>query len=75
MQRILVYLSKQLVFKEYKPKQPLLGRWRVEPCAIKTNHKVDWANEDHCGPCGEQPKIQMENKDITTSMGPNKGGL
>ena len=28
-----------------------LGRWSND-CIKKTNHKIDWANEDHCGPCG-----------------------
>jgi hypothetical protein len=32
-----------------------LGRWSNE-CIKKTNHKIDWANEDHCGPCGQYLK-------------------
>ena len=32
-----------------------LGRWTNE-CIKKTNHKIDWANEDHCGPCGQYLK-------------------
>ncbi len=31
----------------------LLGRWSQERCAIKLNKKIDLANEDNCGPCGE----------------------
>lgn len=30
-----------------------LGRWGQEKCAIKLNKKIDLANEDNCGPCGE----------------------
>lgn len=30
-----------------------LGRWNKETCAIKLNKKIDLANEDNCGPCGE----------------------
>jgi hypothetical protein len=30
-----------------------LGRWTQERCAIKLNKKIDLANEDNCGPCGE----------------------
>jgi hypothetical protein len=30
-----------------------LGRWSQECCAIKLNKKIDFANEDNCGPCGE----------------------
>lgn len=29
-----------------------LGRWSVETCNKKINRKIDWANQDHCGPCG-----------------------
>ena len=29
-----------------------LGRWNIETCNKKINKKVDFANEDHCGPCG-----------------------
>ncbi len=29
-----------------------LGRWTVEKCNKRTNKKIDFANEDHCGPCG-----------------------
>jgi hypothetical protein len=28
-----------------------LGRWNND-CNIKTNQKIDFSNEDHCGPCG-----------------------
>ena len=31
---------------------PILGRWGIEKCHTKIDKKVDWANEDHCGPCG-----------------------
>lgn len=30
-----------------------LGRWSHEICAIKLNKKIDLANEDNCGPCGD----------------------
>ena len=34
-----------------------LGRWNLDECKTKINTKVDWANEDHCGPCGsKEPK-------------------
>ncbi len=45
----------------------LTGRWKLESCNIKVNRKIDLANEDHCGPCGQnlvkQP-IQNNNKFI-----------
>ena len=30
-----------------------VGRWNIDYCKVKTNAKIDLANEDHCGPCGE----------------------
>lgn len=35
-----------------------LGRWRIEQCPNKINTKIDWANEDHCGPCGDYKNKQ-----------------
>jgi hypothetical protein len=42
-----------------------LGRWRIEHCNTKINNKIDLANEDHCGPCGEYAleKITVINKE------------
>lgn len=31
----------------------VLGRWNTEYCAKKIDTKIDWSNEDHCGPCGQ----------------------
>jgi len=31
----------------------VLGRWKMEYCDKKMNHKIDLSNEDHCGPCGK----------------------
>jgi len=30
-----------------------VGRWKLETCDKKINHKIDLSNEDHCGPCGQ----------------------
>ncbi len=30
-----------------------LGRWSIETCSKRINHKIDLSNEDHCGPCGQ----------------------
>ena len=35
------------------PQTPILGRWKIEGCSVKINSKIDWSNEDHCGPCGQ----------------------
>lgn len=47
------FLIVRKLLKKEIPKP--LGRWTNE-CKIKTNHKIDWANVDHCGPCGTKPK-------------------
>ncbi len=43
------------VIVKLRPKQIYnpLGRWNMEICNKKINNKIDLANEDHCGPCGE----------------------
>jgi len=54
-------------FKSKEMSKPL-GRWNND-CNIKTNQKIDFSNEDHCGPCGNDPlkykiKDMKEIKDI-----------
>ena len=58
------------VFNHFKPKEMSkpLGRWNND-CNIKTNQKIDFSNEDHCGPCGntllkDKIKDMKEMKDI-----------
>lgn len=41
-----------------------LGRWNIENCNVKTNRKIDFANEDHCGPCGNNLLNNQVNKTI-----------
>ena len=40
---------------------PPLGRWNIEVCNKKLNNKIDRANEDHCGPCGQYIKNKLTN--------------
>ena len=40
------------MLRKQTPKTPL-GRWHIETCNKKINSKIDFANEDHCGPCGK----------------------
>ena len=39
-----------------------VGRWNIEQCNTKINHKIDLSNEDHCGPCGQYAlnKLDMQ---------------
>jgi hypothetical protein len=39
-----------------------LGRWNMEICNKKINSKIDLANEDHCGTCGEYALKKLKNK-------------
>ena len=46
MQRVFQLMRRQM--------EPMpLGRWTVDYCPKKMETKVDMANEDHCGPCGQ----------------------
>ena len=40
----------------------LLGRWHLNDCNLRINKKVDNANVDHCGPCGQYNNLPIENK-------------
>lgn len=46
-----------------EPRPPPLGRWRLEHCnSEQTRQKIDLANEDHCGPCGQYALEQLEKR-------------
>jgi len=42
-----------LIKRFIKHDKTKLGRWNIEYCDKKMDHKVDLSNEDHCGPCGQ----------------------
>lgn len=46
---------------ENKENDKLLGRWKPENDFKKTAIKVDYANVDHCGPCGSDDVRNMTN--------------
>jgi hypothetical protein len=48
----------------FQPKDIIkpLGRWRIENCNTRMNHKIDLSNEDHCGPCGQYALEKIEVK-------------
>ena len=37
-----------------------VGRWKIETCNKKLNHKIDLSNEDHCGPCGQYSSQKLK---------------
>lgn len=54
MQRVFQLMRRQM--------EPMpLGRWTVDYCPKKMETKVDMANEDHCGPCGQYAITKLTN--------------
>ena len=47
----IINLIKNFINKK-EPKK-ILGRWELDKCNNKVNRKIDYSNEDHCGPCGQ----------------------
>lgn len=52
-----------------KDDKKILGRWNIETCDVKRNKKIDWSNEDHCGPCGSVDQRHA----LHSEMHQNKG--
>lgn len=50
MRRIIEIIKNKFIKKHIIPP---LGRWNIEYCNKKINKKIDFSNEDHCGPCGQ----------------------
>ena len=42
----------------------VLGRWHLNDCHLRINKKIDFSNEDHCGPCGQYKKHIKESSNI-----------
>ena len=59
--KFITTLIKKIIPNEF-PKP--VGRWHIDYCNVKMNHKIDLSNEDHCGPCGQYAltKIDLKNK-------------
>tara|TARA_B100000424_G_scaffold152878_2_gene116720 strand:+ start:1452 stop:1688 length:237 start_codon:yes stop_codon:yes gene_type:complete len=57
-----------LIFKRQRPL--VLGRWSVEKSSANKNKLADYANEDHCGPCGMVPinKIERHYKHVERTI-------
>lgn len=51
--RTIRYVQK-IVLKRFQQMPLPLGRWGHISCPKQVDNKVDWSNEDHCGPCGEK---------------------
>jgi len=65
---MLLYIMKYItaIIRKILPKElpKPVGRWNIEYCNTKVNHKIDLSNEDHCGPCGQYAltKLELENE-------------
>jgi hypothetical protein len=48
--------------KQFIPKElpKPVGRWRLEQCSKQMKEKIDLANEDHCGTCGQYAMKKLE---------------
>lgn len=49
MNRIIKVIINRLTPRPLAP--PPLGRWNLDYCDKKLDHKVNLTNEDHCGTC------------------------
>ena len=47
---------------------PVLGRWSNEIDSKRKNARIDWANEDNCGACGNPFKDKMRAQHRDTSI-------
>ena len=47
-----MYYIRTILQTLFPVEQRLLGRWALNQSKEKLDKKIDWANYDHCGPCG-----------------------
>jgi hypothetical protein len=52
MRIFLLNIWKRISYLFLPEPKKILGRWNMEICDKKINRKIDFSNEDHCGPCG-----------------------
>ena len=48
-QNLIIKVINRIFIDRYQP--PKLGRWALIH-DHRVDRKIDWSNEDHCGPCG-----------------------
>lgn len=58
--------------KGFQNSRPL-GRWHIDYCPKKIDNKIDWANIDHCGTCGEYAQLKYKDSNKTSTNNLNKG--
>ena len=56
------------IIKSFRPKPMPLGRWGKIDSSVSLQNRIDWANEDHCGPCGS---LILQNKNTNSTNSTN----
>jgi hypothetical protein len=64
---------RNIIAKLVKEDKKVLGRWNIENCDKRMNHKIDLSNEDHCGPCGQYLLEKATPEIVIPINGPKKG--
>lgn len=59
-------------FTPFAQEKKVLGRWAIDYCDKKTNHKIDLSNEDHCGPCGQ---YMLDKHETNTTPTPSASSI
>ena len=60
MNRIIDFIVKLSPKKSLLIFERPLGRWNIDYCKKKMGRKIDLANEDNCGTCGEYMVSQRD---------------
>tara|TARA_Y100000992_G_scaffold287196_1_gene239786 strand:+ start:2371 stop:2613 length:243 start_codon:yes stop_codon:yes gene_type:complete len=60
------------IIKYFKNEPIQLGRWGKPNTNVSLQNRVDWANEDHCGPCGSLILKNNKPQDIDIKLQNNK---
>ena len=47
---------------DIRPTNVILGRWKIEHNKNKIDYKIEMANEDHRGPCGQSGPVKWNDK-------------
>jgi len=63
MQRLVTSIKKMLPLAK-NTKEFEIGRWKINYCSNIIRQKVEMANEDNCGGCGDYLNLKI--KDLNT---------
>jgi hypothetical protein len=66
MNKIINFIARHI--RREQPTQ--LGRWTIDYCTKQIHNKVDLANVDHCGTCGDYLIKKIESHNNSSSSSP-----